>query len=102
MRCPNCQGETLVTDSRDAPENTLRRRRECVACSHRFTTYESTVQVAKRRQADRKAKRAAYRVLSADERRAAIKRREIRKAARTEAETTGVPVQDLYRRWGVE
>lgn len=40
MRCPNCQSnESKVTDSRD-DERTIRRRRECLSCQHRFTTYE--------------------------------------------------------------
>lgn len=42
MRCPNCgERETRVVDSRDLDESaTIRRRRECAACSMRFTTYE--------------------------------------------------------------
>lgn len=42
MRCPNCgQPETRVIDSRDLDEGgTIRRRRECTACTWRFTTYE--------------------------------------------------------------
>ncbi len=40
MLCPSCRiGETRVIDSRD-DENAVRRRRECQACRHRFTTYE--------------------------------------------------------------
>jgi transcriptional repressor NrdR len=38
--CPVCRvGETRVVDSRD-DESAVRRRRECLACRHRFTTYE--------------------------------------------------------------
>jgi transcriptional repressor NrdR len=38
--CPLCRtGETRVVDSRD-DETTVRRRRECQACHHRFTSYE--------------------------------------------------------------
>lgn len=53
MRCPFCQYEGLkVTDSRDAAEmNAIRRRRECLQCSKRFTTFETVeliVQVKKR------------------------------------------------------
>lgn len=53
MRCPYCQHEGLkVTDSRDAIEmNAIRRRRECLQCARRFTTFETielTVQVKKR------------------------------------------------------
>jgi transcriptional repressor NrdR len=41
MRCPFCNhSETKVVDSRDAVENSLRRRRACERCSRRFTTYE--------------------------------------------------------------
>ena len=42
MRCPNCGArETRVVDSRDLDDSaTIRRRRECGACSSRFTTYE--------------------------------------------------------------
>ena len=42
MRCPRCnETGTRVIDSRDLESgSTIRRRRECEACSHRFTTYE--------------------------------------------------------------
>jgi transcriptional repressor NrdR len=42
MRCPLCeQTGTRVIDSRDlVVGSTIRRRRECETCSHRFTTYE--------------------------------------------------------------
>ena len=42
MRCPQCgNGDSRVVDSRDLDESaTVRRRRECPACSARFTTYE--------------------------------------------------------------
>ena len=42
MRCPVCgERDTRVVDSRDLDEAaTIRRRRECAACSTRFTTYE--------------------------------------------------------------
>ncbi len=42
MRCPFCNSEdTKVIDSRPADEqNAIRRRRECVNCAKRFTTYE--------------------------------------------------------------
>ena len=42
MRCPRCEATgTRVIDSRDLEGGTtIRRRRECEACSHRFTTYE--------------------------------------------------------------
>ncbi len=42
MRCPYCGYlESKVIDSRPAEEGaTIRRRRECLACQKRFTTYE--------------------------------------------------------------
>jgi len=42
MRCPKCGGqEDRVVDSRASREGaTIRRRRECTQCNHRFTTYE--------------------------------------------------------------
>ena len=42
MRCPFCSAnDTRVIDSRLVGEgDQIRRRRECVACSERFTTYE--------------------------------------------------------------
>lgn len=40
MRCPECQTpDSRVVDSRTAGDH-VRRRRECVSCQHRFTTYE--------------------------------------------------------------
>jgi transcriptional repressor NrdR len=53
MKCPFCGGSELkVNDSREAPEmNAIRRRRECLHCLQRFTTFESielTMQVLKR------------------------------------------------------
>jgi transcriptional repressor NrdR len=42
MRCPKCGGqEDKVIDSRASKEgSTIRRRRECLGCGSRFTTYE--------------------------------------------------------------
>lgn len=42
MRCPHCSHpEDRVVDSREAQEGqATRRRRECLGCSRRFTTYE--------------------------------------------------------------
>ena len=53
MRCPFCNHEeSKVTDSRNATEtNAVRRRRECLKCLKRFTTFETidlTIQVQKR------------------------------------------------------
>lgn len=53
MRCPFCDcDDSKVTDSRDAVENNAtRRRRECIKCERRFTTFETidlSLQVKKR------------------------------------------------------
>ena len=42
MRCPFCgHAETKVVDSRTSEsQDAIRRRRECLSCSERFTTYE--------------------------------------------------------------
>lgn len=40
MNCPYCSHEsTKVTDKRNSPDG-IRRRRECLKCKKRFTTYE--------------------------------------------------------------
>lgn len=40
MKCPYCEGETHVIDKRESSEFITRRRRECLKCKKRFTTYE--------------------------------------------------------------
>lgn len=53
MRCPFCGfEESKVTDSRSSSDlNNIRRRRECLKCQNRFTTFETidlTIQVKKK------------------------------------------------------
>lgn len=53
MKCPFCSHEeSKVTDSRNVTDtNAVRRRRECLSCNRRFTTFETidlTIQVLKR------------------------------------------------------
>jgi len=45
MRCPQCQClDDKVNDSRMVKDGEgVRRRRECLNCNHRFTTYESII-----------------------------------------------------------
>jgi len=47
LRCPFCNyQESKVIDSRSAEEgSSIRRRRECLACGRRFTTYETVEQL---------------------------------------------------------
>ncbi|MDC0273282.1 MAG: transcriptional regulator NrdR [Planctomycetaceae bacterium] len=41
MHCPFCRdGESKVVDSRLSQPTEIRRRRECLQCTRRFTTYE--------------------------------------------------------------
>ena len=41
MRCPYCSHEeTQVAETRDSDEGFTRRRRRCLKCDRRFTTYE--------------------------------------------------------------
>jgi transcriptional repressor NrdR len=53
MVCASCQSPTRVLESRRAPDGaTVRRRRQCPRCGHRFTTFErreaAPLHVAKR------------------------------------------------------
>lgn len=47
MNCPFCNHyETKVVDSRPTDEGqSIRRRRECITCSRRFTTYEKIEEI---------------------------------------------------------
>lgn len=47
MRCPRCSNvDDKVVDSRSADDGSaIRRRRECLACGSRFTTYERLEEV---------------------------------------------------------
>ncbi len=52
MKCPYCGSEEFKTlETRDSLENTTRRRKECVSCGKRFTTYEyiETVEIMVRK-----------------------------------------------------
>lgn len=85
MKC-RCGGETFVNDSRAGAYDTIRRRRVCVDCGGRFTTYESRVSPIPA------LKLAADKVRN--------KRKNLRRDARREAAQTGRPVEDIYKEWG--
>lgn len=56
MKCPYCNSENTKTlETRDSQDNTTRRRRECVNCSKRFTTYEyvETIELMVRKKDDK-------------------------------------------------
>ncbi len=48
MKCPKCEDrENKVIDSREVREGSaIRRRRLCLNCGHRFTTYEEVMRTA--------------------------------------------------------
>lgn len=50
MKCPFCAGANdRVVDSRESKDGlTIRRRRECVACNRRFTSYEQIEDISYR------------------------------------------------------
>lgn len=46
MVCPFCEhGDTKVVDKRESDTVSTRRRRECLSCHQRFTTYERVEQI---------------------------------------------------------
>jgi transcriptional repressor NrdR len=52
MKCPYCRSESIRTlETRDSQNNTIRRRKECLNCGKRFTTYEyiETVEIMVRK-----------------------------------------------------
>ncbi|MCA9676650.1 MAG: transcriptional repressor NrdR [Kofleriaceae bacterium] len=53
MQCPNCGGDTTVSETRSVGKNLMRRRRVCSSCKLRFTTREEiaapNLRVEKRR-----------------------------------------------------
>jgi Zn ribbon nucleic-acid-binding protein len=104
MDCPRCKADTAVLDSRKTDGSTMRRRRECVDCGHRFTTWEATTRppdLDRRRAYDREHERKRRAAMTPEERAALYKRWDLRKAARLEAQKTGTPAKVLYERWGV-
>jgi transcriptional repressor NrdR len=47
MRCPYCEGEeTRVVDTSHDSRGGVRRRRECLGCEQRFSTYERAILTA--------------------------------------------------------
>ena len=51
MTCPVCGGDTIIINSRKPDVDRVRRRRECTACGHRFTTWEIEADELKRLEA---------------------------------------------------
>lgn len=84
MRCPRCdQDDDKVVDSRQSREgDAIRRRRECLDCGHRFTTYETV-------------ERALPLVLKSGDRREAFDPEKIRRAIRTACQKRPVSAEDI-------
>jgi transcriptional repressor NrdR len=116
VRCPYCaEDDDKVVDSRANDDGTaIRRRRECLACGHRFTTFERCEEVALvvvKRSGDRvpfdRAKveagvRAAAKGRPIDDRRAAELAREVEDdlrahGAEVTSEQVGLAVLDRLR-----
>ncbi len=85
MRCPNCgEIDTRVIETRTADEDRIvRRRRECVACGSRFTTYERLEQ------------RTFLWVVKKDGRREAFDREKLLKGMAKSCEKLPVPLEKI-------
>ena len=82
MRCPYCESaESKVTDSRDA-EDGIRRRRECLGCGKRFTSYERIEEIP-------------YFVIKKDGRREAFDRNKLMTGLQRACEKRPVPAKAL-------
>ena len=84
MKCPFCNHiEDKVVDSREAREgDSVRRRRECLACHRRFTTYERIDEIP-------------YMVIKKDGRRERFDRQKILAGLLRACEKRPVPMQKL-------
>jgi transcriptional regulator NrdR len=85
LRCPNCgAGDTRVIETRTADEDRIvRRRRECVSCGSRFTTYERLEQ------------RTFLWVVKKDGRREAFDREKLLKGMAKSCEKLPVPLERI-------
>jgi len=83
MRCIFCGHETKVTDKRESPEGT-RRRRECLKCRKRFTTYE-------------KADEISVHVVKKDGRRESYSREKLKGGILKACEKRPVPIEKIDR-----
>ncbi len=82
MKCPYCSNpETKVTDKRSSPEG-IRRRRECLKCKKRFTTYE-------------KIERGGLFVIKKDGRRERFERKKLEKGIEKAFEKRPVPKEKI-------
>ncbi|HVT03884.1 MAG TPA: transcriptional regulator NrdR [Thermoanaerobaculia bacterium] len=86
MRCPFCGNtEDRVVDSRESKEGeVIRRRRECVACERRFTSYE-------------KIERLPFHVIKRDERREPYDREKLMRGLLVACRKRPIPAARLDR-----
>ncbi len=84
MRCPKCSSQDdKVIDSRAAREGAaIRRRRVCLGCGHRFTTYEEVV-------------KANLRVVKRDGRHEDLDRNKLRGGIERACEKRPISAQDI-------
>ena len=103
MNCPHCGGETTVRDSRPAPNNTFRRRRKCIACQRRVTTYESTVnpQTLLKFRASESARQKRWREADPQRHERLKAYNRLYQQVRREAAATGETHDQVRARWGV-
>jgi transcriptional repressor NrdR len=84
MKCPFCKhNETKVTNKRDA-EDLTRRRRECLKCGKRFTTYEKVEPIE-------------WYVIKKDGSREKFDEEKIRKGVERACEKRPIPLRDIQK-----
>ncbi|MBB2965138.1 hypothetical protein [Methylobacterium sp. R2-1] len=103
MICPKCSSDTRVIDSRPHEDDSgvIRRRRECVACGHRFVTQEGTINIAGMRAKRRRAQAAYLARLDPAVKAARVAASNLRRDAKTEAGETGRPLVEVLRAWNL-
>jgi transcriptional repressor NrdR len=84
MKCPKCEHrENKVIDSREVREGSaIRRRRLCLNCGHRFTTYEEVL-------------RAALQVIKRDGRREELSREKLMQSIAIACQKRPISIQQL-------
>lgn len=86
MRCPYCNGvEDRVVDSRESRErDVIRRRRQCVGCERRFTSYE-------------RVERLPFQIVKRDQRREEYDRIKLMRGLQVACRKRPVPQAELER-----
>ena len=85
MKCPYCGfQESKVVDSRPADDGSIRRRRECLQCERRFTTYETVESLP-------------MVVIKKDGSRQSFDRSKVLRGIQRSCETRPVPVAEMER-----